>query len=126
MRSVFAAVVLLAACTPNEPVTIGASCSATEKIEACAVGKVAVCVGGKWEESLVCPDGCVRKAIGHGSTAPICENAVANADMICTTGGSRICSADGHAQLVCQGRRWKTEKPCPTRCAYPKTGIICE
>lgn len=132
MRRVFvfvAAAVVVAAlvgCTPKEPVEIGASCSAGEKIEACAIGKLAVCVHGKWEASLICPEGCERRSIGHGSTAPICETATADDGMACTGDMNNVCSTDGHAQLVCKGRRWKTQKACPTRCTFPKTGIVCE
>jgi len=126
MRFLFVFAAALAACTPKEPVEIGASCSVGDKIEACGTGKLAVCVRGKWEQSLICPDGCVRKTIGHGSTAPICETAVAREDMVCTLDMSHICSEDGHAQLVCKGGRWKTQKPCATPCTFPKTGIVCD
>jgi len=122
---VVAIAIAVAACTPKEPVEIDAGCSLAEKTEACAVGKSAVCIGGTWREEAICPDGCVRKSFGHGSTAPICENAVARADMICTTEFSRICSVDGHMQLQCRGAHWKAEKPCPTSCSFPKTGIVC-
>lgn len=127
MRSVFVVFgLLLFACTPKEPVEIGASCSAAEKIEACAVGKVALCVGGKWQETVSCPQGCTRKTIGHGSTAAVCGETFARVGNVCSTWKSRICSEDRNSQLVCEGGRWKMEKACSTSCTYSNSGIACQ
>ncbi len=128
MRFVFVAwPVLVVACTPKEPVEIGASCSAIEKIEACATGKLALCRGGTWRETMTCPgaQGCYRKAIGHGSTAAICDDAVARAGNACGTARQQICSEDRRAQLVCQGGAWRVEASCKEACSWDSKGIVC-
>lgn len=118
---------LIGACTPKEPVEIGASCSATEKIEACATGKLALCRGGTWRETMTCPgaQGCYRKAIGHGSTAALCDDAVARAGNACATARQSICSEDRRSQLVCEGGVWRVQATCAGACSWDAKGIVC-
>jgi hypothetical protein len=125
MRVAIVVSFLLAGCTPKEPVEIGAPCSVADKVEACAVGKLAVCSGGKWQETMTCPGGCSRKTIGHGSTAAICDDAVARAGKLCNTWHQRICSEDRHTQLVCEGGRWHGEASCAEGCSWGSKGIEC-
>jgi len=127
MRSALACLLLLA-CTPKEPVDLGGPCSGTDKMEACAVGKLAVCSGGKWAEMYSCPSptACKRQSVGHGRTAPICDDARGRVGNVCNSWGQKICSEDGHAQLACEKGRWRQEKACPTGCSWPKTGISCQ
>ena len=121
-------VLSLWACTPKEPVEIGASCGGADKIEACAVGKLALCSGGKWQESMSCPgpNACTRKAGGHGGSAPICDDARGRAGNVCNKGGDDICSEEGHARLRCTGGRWQSQGTCPKRCGWNQSGIVCE
>lgn len=129
MRSAFAVLLLaFTACTPKEPVEIGSACSSSQKIEACAVGKLARCVGGTWQETTTCagPKGCYRKAIGHGSTAAICDDARGRPGNVCEPRKQRICSEDGHAQLTCEGGRWRDEKTCARGCGWNADGIDCQ
>jgi hypothetical protein len=65
----------VSACAPEEPVTMGAACSQTRKIEACTTTDVAVCRNGTWQLKTKCSSPCQRKAIGHGSTVPLCGEA---------------------------------------------------
>jgi hypothetical protein len=117
----------VAGCTPKEPVEIGASCSVAEKIEACATGKLALCSGGKWQETMVCPgaQGCYRKSGGHGSTTAICDDAVARVGNVCATARAQLCSVDRRSQLVCEGGRWRVQAACDDGCSWGSDGIVC-
>jgi hypothetical protein len=128
MRIVIAsALVLVGGCTPKEPVEIGASCSSVEKIEACAKGKLALCIGGKWQETMVCPgpQGCYRKRGGHGSTTALCDEAVAHAGSVCAGARQQLCSEDGRSQLVCEGGRWRVQAECAGGCSWDSNGVAC-
>jgi hypothetical protein len=121
------ALVLLVACDPKEPVALGSSCSTTGK-EACAVGKLAQCSGGKWQETLICtgPAACQRKTFGHGMTAPICDEGLGRVGNVCSSIMQLACSEDRHAQLVCSSGRWTVQKTCPNGCSYPKNQVTCQ
>ena len=130
MRSV--ALVLLAsifvcACAPTEPVELGAACSSNGQ-EACAVGKLAQCSGGKWQETLTCtgPAACQRKTMGHGSTVPICDEGLGRVGNVCSSAMHLACSEDRRSQLVCSSGRWTVQKSCPKGCSYPKNQVVCE
>ncbi len=126
-RIVALALFALCGCTPKEPVELGAPCSAAEKVEACAVGKLALCKGGKWQETMACPgsEGCYRKNIGHGSTAAICDDAVARAGNVCSIARQQICSENRRSQLICEGGRWRAQATCPEGCSWGAKGIEC-
>jgi hypothetical protein len=76
---------------------------------------------------MTCPgaQGCYRKSIGHGSTAALCDDAVARAGNPCTTWRQQICSEDRHAQLVCEGGRWRGQATCAAGCSWGSNGIEC-
>lgn len=130
MRSVVLALLLsmiACACNPQEPVQLGASCSRNGQ-EACAVGKLALCSGGKWQEELTCtgPAACQRKTMGHGSSVPICDEGLAREGNACTAVMQLACSEDRRWQMVCSSGRWRAQKRCANGCSYPKNQVVCE
>jgi hypothetical protein len=113
------------ACTPKEPVEVGASCSSVQKTEACAIGNKAVlCRGGTWPEWATCrgPTGCTRYFVGHGSTAIHCDGAHGRAGGLCRDERMVRCSEDGASRLVCHGGRWSVQAPCAGGCSEEGRG----
>lgn len=115
------------ACNPQEPVQLGSACSTNGK-DACAVGKLAMCRGGKWQETLTCtgPTACQRKNIGHGMSAPICDEGLASEGNVCSEVMQIACSLDRRSQMICSGGRWRVQKGCPNGCSYPKNQVTCQ
>jgi hypothetical protein len=120
---------LLVACTPTEPVELGATCSSVSVKEACAKGgKLATCSGGKWQESMSClgPKGCYLHKGGHGSTTPLCDEGLARPGNPCADARDVLCSEDKKARLACKGGRWQVQAACAKGCSYNPNGITCE
>jgi hypothetical protein len=120
------ALVLLVACDPKEPVALGTSCSTTGK-QACAVGKLAQCTGGKWQESMTCPGpkGCYLFKGGHGSTSPLCDDGLARAGNPCGDARDVYCAEDRRSKLACKNGRWQIAETCAQGCSYDPNGISC-
>lgn len=118
---------VLVACSPNEPVELGSSCATNGK-EACAVGKLAVCSGGQWRETLACtgPTACQRKYIGHGTLYHPCDEGLAREGNVCSPGVQIACSEDRRSQMACSAGRWRVQKACPNGCRYPDNKVVCQ
>jgi hypothetical protein len=124
MRSVLLPL-LFFACHPKEPVDLGAPCSSTGD-EACAVGKLAVCADGKWQESQSCTGAKACSRIkGHGSGPAICDEPLVRAGNACGASREVLCGEGRRSRLACQGGRWQVVGTCPNLCTYGANGISC-
>jgi hypothetical protein len=119
-------VLVLTACTPNEPVELGTACSSRTKPEACAVGKLALCIDGKWQESQTCTGAkaCYRQK-GHGSGPAICDEPVVQAGNACGESREILCGPERRSKLACQAGRWQVAGTCPNLCTYTVNGLSC-
>ena len=119
----------LVACTPTDPVDLGATCNAARGSQGCAKGnKLAACSGGTWQESMSCPGpkGCYRQKAGHGGSVPLCDEGLARAGNACSDARDVYCSDDRKSRLGCKDGRWYVQTTCTKGCSYNPSGITCD